>query len=96
MNRVPQKTENVVLTREEIYKAAIAHYRSAFPTLDAYEVIASRMYITPKNLRAKVAGERHFSVHEEEMLFAVCLFPEGFNLKCNFVFHPKNSKPRRG
>lgn len=92
MNELPQNLRSVVITRESIYKAAIENYRRSFPSLDAYEVIASRLFITPKNLRAKIAGERHFTVHEEEQFFAVCFYPQGFALKANFVFHPEQAE----
>lgn len=80
------------MTREEIYRAAIENFRTAFPKADAFKVIASRLYMSEKNLRAKVAGERHFTVGEEEQFFIACFYPQGFQHKINFLFQPEGKK----
>jgi len=90
----PQKTTKI-MTREEIFSAAVDNYRDAFKNRDAYEVLASRLCMAPKTLRAKVAGERHFTVHELELFFHACYFPQGFQMLCDFVFHPDIPKGAR-
>ena len=85
----------IVLTREDIYRASIEHYRGMYPKLDAYEIIASRLSMTPKSLYAKVSGERHFTVLEEEQFFSMCNFPDGFDMKRDFVFHPTNPRGKK-
>lgn len=76
------------MVREDVFRAALENYRQAFPKLDAYHVLSSRLCMSEKTLRAKVAGERSFTLHEVEQLFLACFFPQGYELLKNFVFHP--------
>jgi hypothetical protein len=79
------------MTRTEIYHEAVENFRKEFPQLKAVDTIASRIFISPSKLYAVLEGERSFTLEEEEHFFSVCEFPQGFDMKREFVFPTNQS-----
>lgn len=75
--------------RHEIYRRAVARLQVLHPEFDAASYLASRLNKSPKAIYAYLIGDAVPCVIDEEQIFLICEYPEGYAEKARFVFaHP--------
>lgn len=87
-----QKVEVAVITRAAIYRAAVAHFAKRFQQYSAVDAIASAMGMSTKMLYSVLEGYREMKARQEEEFFRICHFPQGYDLKKEFVFPETNHR----
>jgi hypothetical protein len=80
------------MTRADIYLEAISNFKGNFPELNPYREIADRLFMAEQTLRAKIHGDRSFTIPEEEMFFRVCNYPKAYDLIKQRIFLSSEDK----
>lgn len=79
-------SEVLITSRGDIYRLALERYGAICPKRKPLETVAPLINISTKKLSRALHNEAILDVVEEEMLFHVTMFPEGFDLKKQLLF----------